>query len=74
MKLPILRKREIRQLLPEEREKKLAELRTELTKLRTSVRAGGNVENVGRVRELRRTIARILTISNEKTRMEMAKR
>jgi len=74
LKLPILRKREIRQLLPEEREKKLAELRTELTKLRTSVRAGGNVENVGRVRELRRTIARILTISNEKTRMEIAKR
>jgi large subunit ribosomal protein L29 len=63
--LPILRKREIRQQLPEEREKKLAELRTELVKLRTSVRAGGNVENVGRVRELRRAIARILTISQE---------
>jgi len=64
--LPILRKREIRQQLPEEREKKLAELRTELVKLKTSVRAGGNVENVGRVRELRRTIARILTISQER--------
>lgn len=64
--MPILRKREIRQQLPEEREKKLAELRTELVKLKTSVRAGGNVENVGRVRELRRTIARILTISQER--------
>ena len=64
--MPILRKREIRQQLPEEREKKLAELRTELVKLRTTVRAGGNVENVGRVKELRKTIARILTISNEK--------
>jgi large subunit ribosomal protein L29 len=64
--LPILRKREIRQQLPEEREKKLAELRTELVKLKTSVRAGGNVENVGRVKELRRTIARILTISQER--------
>lgn len=64
--MPIQRKREIRQQLPEEREKKLAELRAELVKLRTSVRAGGNVENVGRVRELRKAIARILTINNEK--------
>lgn len=64
--MPIQRKREIRQQLPEEREKKLAELRTELVKLRTSVRAGGNVDNVGRVKELRRAIARILTISHEK--------
>jgi large subunit ribosomal protein L29 len=64
--LPILRKREIRQLLPEEREKKLAELRTEIVKLRTNVKSGGTVENVGRVPELRRTIARILTIMHEK--------
>jgi len=64
--LPILRKREIRQQLPEEREKKLAEMRTELAKLRTSVRSGGNVDNVARVRELRRAIARILTVNNEK--------
>jgi large subunit ribosomal protein L29 len=64
--LPILRKREIRQLLPEEREKKLAELRTELVKLRTTVKSGGNIDNVGRIRELKRTVARLLTISNEK--------
>ena len=64
--MPILRKREIRQQLPEEREKKLAELRTELVKLRTAVKSGGNVENVGRVRQLRRTIARINTIMQEK--------
>jgi large subunit ribosomal protein L29 len=63
--LPILRKREIKQLLPEEREKKLAELRTELTKLRTSVKAGGTVDNVARVREIKRTIARLLTGMHE---------
>lgn len=68
--MPILRKREIRQLLPEERDKKLSELRTELAKLRTSVKAGGTVENVGRIREIRRTIAQILTIANEKVPME----
>jgi len=71
--LPILRKREIRQLLPEERQKKLAELRAELVKLNTSVKAGGNVENVGRIRELRRTIARMLTIANEKAPAEAGK-
>jgi len=71
--LPILRKREIRQLLPEERNKKLAELRTELTKLRTNVKSGGTVENAGRIRELKRTVARILTISHEKVPPEMPK-
>ena len=71
--MPILRKREIRQLLPEEREKKLAELRTELAKLRTNVKSGGTVENVGRIRELRRAVARILTISHEKPLPEAPK-
>ncbi len=71
--MPILRKREIKQLLPEERDKKLTELRTELTKLRTSVKAGGNVENVGRIRELRRTIARLLTSMHEKLPSEATK-
>jgi len=63
--LPILRKRELKQLLPEEREKKLTELRTELVKLRTNVKSGGNVENVGRIRELKRTIARIMTSTHQ---------
>jgi len=62
--LPILRKRELKQLQPEEREKKLVELRAELVKLRTNVKSGGNVENVGRIRELKRTIARLLTVDN----------
>jgi len=56
----------MKQLLPEERQKRLMELRTELVKLRTSVKSGGNVENVGRIRELKRTIARIITTTNQK--------
>ena len=71
--MPILRKREIRQLLPEEREKRLAEIRTELVKLRTTVKSGGNIENVGRIRELKRTVARMLTIANEKPQVEATK-
>jgi len=48
-------------------------MRTELVKLRTTVKAGGNIENTGRIRELKRTVARILTISNEKTPPEAEK-
>ncbi len=69
--MPILRKREIRQMMPEERKKKLNELRTELVHLRTTVAAGGTIENPARIREIRRTIARILTIENEQKKREV---
>jgi len=60
--LPILRKRDLRQMLPDERDRKLTELRTELVRLRTMVASGGTIENPGRIKELRRTIAKLLTI------------
>ena len=62
--MAILRKREMRQMLPEERKKKISELRAELTTIRTSVKSGGTVENPSRVKELRRTVARLLTAEN----------
>jgi large subunit ribosomal protein L29 len=49
----------------EERAKKLSELRAELSRLRTLISAGGAVENPARIRELRKTIAQILTIETE---------
>jgi large subunit ribosomal protein L29 len=60
----VLRKREIKQMLPEERTRKISELRAELTTIRTQVKSGGTVENPSRVRELRRTVAKLLTIQN----------
>jgi large subunit ribosomal protein L29 len=63
--MPILRVKEIRDMPSEERIKKLGELRTELLRLKTMIRAGGTVEDPSRVRELRKTVARILTIENE---------
>jgi len=63
--MPILRVKEIRDMSSEERIKKLGEFRTEMLRLRTMIRAGGTVENPFRVRELRKTIARIMTIENE---------
>jgi ribosomal protein L29 len=49
----------------EDRTEKLSELRTELARMKTMIRAGGAVENSTRVRQLRKTIAQILTIENE---------
>lgn len=63
--MPILRVKEIRDMPSEERMKKLNEFRTELLRLKTMIKAGGTVENPARIRELRRTIAQILTIENE---------
>lgn len=62
--MPIMRKSEIKQLLPEERVEKLSELRTELLRLRTMVSSGGTMENPTRIRDLRKTIARIMTLKN----------
>jgi len=63
--MPILRLKDINDMSSEERTKKLSELRTELAGLKTMIRAGGAVENPARMKELRRTIAQILTIENE---------
>ncbi|MEM3458580.1 MAG: 50S ribosomal protein L29 [Candidatus Bathyarchaeia archaeon] len=63
--MPILRVKEIRDMSSEQRMEKLDELKTELVRLKTMVKAGGTIENPARIRELRRTIARILTIENE---------
>jgi large subunit ribosomal protein L29 len=63
--MPILRLKDISGMSSEERTKKLSELRAELARLRTMIRAGGAVENPARMKELRKTIAQILTIENE---------
>jgi len=63
--VPILRLKEMNDMSSEERTKKLSELRAELSRLRTMVRAGGAVENPARIDELRKHIARILTVENE---------
>ncbi|KXB01058.1 50S ribosomal protein L29 [candidate division MSBL1 archaeon SCGC-AAA259O05] len=63
--MAILRPNEIRDMSIEEMEARLAELRTELARERAVAAAGGSLENPGRVKELKRTIARLLTIMKE---------
>ena len=57
--------KQIREMNPDERKRRMDELKTELSKLKTMINAGGSIENAGRVRELRKTIARIMTINKE---------
>ena len=63
--MPIIRLKDIRDLSPEERKKRVTELQTELVRLRTMTKAGGSIENTARIKELRKAIARILTIDHE---------
>ncbi len=59
----------LRQMSREERLKLLEQLRAELLKLRTQ-KERGVLENPGRIRAIRRAIARILTIENEESLRE----
>ncbi len=63
--MPILRLKEINGMSSDERAKKLSELRAELSRLKTMVRAGGAVENPARITELRKAIAKVLTVESE---------
>jgi large subunit ribosomal protein L29 len=60
-----MRLKEIREMPSEDRTKKLNELRTELQRLKTMIKAGGTIENPSRIKELRKVVAQILTIENE---------
>ncbi len=63
--MPIIRIKDIRSMSSKDRKQKAAELRTELTRLRTMVKAGGSIDNPSRIQELRKTIARIRTVETE---------
>jgi len=56
---------EVRDMTPAEREAELEELQTELLNAKAVQAAGGAPENPGRIKELRRAVARIKTIQNE---------
>jgi len=63
--MAILRSEEIRDMSKEEMDDKIFELRSELLRERSKIASGGVADNPGRIKEIRRTIARILTIRTE---------
>ncbi|MEW6592464.1 MAG: 50S ribosomal protein L29 [Candidatus Hadarchaeota archaeon] len=64
--MAILRASEIRAMSRDEMLAKLRELRSDLARARATTSAGGTLENPAKVREIRHTIARIITIMKEK--------
>ncbi len=68
MSMAILKARQIREMKLEEIEKKISELRLELMKEMANVKMRRPIKNPGKIRELKRTIARLLTIKKEKMR------
>jgi large subunit ribosomal protein L29 len=66
--MAILKMAEIRSMQPVERERKLAEFRTELAKQRAAMVSGAGLENPGIIRAIRKNIARILTVITEEQR------
>jgi len=61
----ILRSKEIRDMDLEDIQKNLDELRAEYARNISKSAAAGVYENPGKIKELKRTIARVITIMNE---------
>lgn len=73
--MALLRANEVRAMTPEDRQKKLVELRGELMHERGVAAMGGSPPSPGKIRQIRTAIARILTIENQARagRIEWAK-
>jgi len=61
----VLNAKEIREFNPEERRDKLNELKSELMHEKGVAAMGGSPPSPGKIRQLRMTIAKILTIMQE---------
>lgn len=64
--MAILKSKAARDLSADELMNKLAEIRLELAKERGKIRVGGVPENPGKIREMRKTAARIITVQKQK--------
>jgi len=54
--------KELRKLKNDDLQKRLKELKLELLKEKGNIKMGGNIKNPGRIKALRRDVARILTL------------
>lgn len=66
--MSIIKKNELKQMGNDQLKEKLNELRRELLKINTQISTGANPESPGKVKEIKRTVARIhmLTYQNKK--------
>ena len=71
--MAIIRKRDLKNMTSGDVDKKLAELKMELSKQLGSVEIGGTVKSPGKIKEIRKTIARLLTIKSQMIKKEKIK-
>ena len=62
----VMKTKEIRSMTPEQRREKLEELKRELMHERGVAAMGGSPPSPGKIRQLRTSVARMLTIMREK--------
>jgi len=72
--MAMLRIRQIREMSEKDRDSRLSEMRLDLMKETGGIRMGRPVKNTGRIGELKRSIARILTVKNEIRKKSGAKK
>ncbi|RLJ06309.1 MAG: 50S ribosomal protein L29 [Candidatus Aenigmatarchaeota archaeon] len=66
--MAVIKAKDVRKLNKTEREKKLKELRLEFAKEKANIKMGSSPASAGKLKEIKRTIARILTIQKEEVR------
>jgi len=66
--------KEIRDMKPEDLDKKLSELRLELGKELGNVKMGRAVKNPGKIKQMRKSIAQILTVKKELSKSKKSKK
>ncbi len=64
--MAILRNDEIRDMDTGELEEKMNDLQKELVEERGQIEVGGFADNPGRIKEMKKTVARIKTVLNER--------
>lgn len=66
-----IKNKEIQQMEKAQLESKLKELKKELMKINTQKSTGSNPENPGKIKQIKKTIARMLTTLNSKNWKEV---
>jgi large subunit ribosomal protein L29 len=72
--MAILRISDMREMSVEQIDEKLKEIETDLGKMKSQVRSGGAPENPGKMRDMRKTAAKLLTIKSQKLNEEPQKK
>lgn len=64
--MAVLKKRDARKMNADELDSRISEMKLEVAKEKANIAIGAPVSSPGKIRDMKRTIARILTIKKEK--------